>query len=162
MKETKTHIYFWGGLFSQWYSSKFKFNDVNGNEVEVDRAEAYMMYQKAILFNAPKIAKKILETNDPKQQKKLGRDKKEIKFVQKIWDNKKFDIILKGNLLKFSQNEDLKNRLLSTGNKILVEGSPYDKVYGVGLKWDNPDILFEDNWKGENLLGKALMQVKEI
>lgn len=162
MKETKTHIYFWGGIYSQWYNSQFEFKKEDGQIAKVGRAEAYMMYQKAILFNAPNIAKKILETNDPKKQKALGQDRKEIQFNQAIWDKNKFDIVVKGNLLKFSQNEKLKKQLLNTGDKVLVEGSPYDKIWGVGLKWDNPKILDEKNWRGENLLGKALMKVRDI
>lgn len=162
MKETKTHIYFWGGIYSQWYNSQFEFKREDGQVAKVGRAEAYMMYQKAILFNAPNIAKKILETNDPKKQKALGQDRKEIRFNQEVWDKNKFDIVVKGNLLKFSQNEKLKKQLLDTGDKVLVEGSPYDKIWGVGLKWDDPKILDEKNWKGENLLGKALMKVRDI
>lgn len=162
MKETKTHIYFWGGIYSQWYNSQFEFKKEDGQVAKVGRAEAYMMYQKAILFNAPNIAKKILETNDPKKQKELGQDRKEIQFNQEVWDKNKFDIVVRGNLLKFSQNEKLKKQLLETGDKVLVEGSPYDKIWGVGLKWDNPKILDEKNWRGENLLGKALMKVRDI
>lgn len=116
-----------------------------------------MMYNKAILFNDTDSANKILKTNDVKKQKAIGRKVKN--FKQEDWDRKKFDIIVKGNLLKFSQNEDIKEELVSN-NKILVEASPYDRIYGIGLKYDNDLILDEKNWQGENLLGKALMKVR--
>ncbi len=74
---------------------------------------------------------------------------------------KKFDIVVNGNMLKFSQNEELKNFLLSTNNKILAEASPYDKIWGIGIGQDDKDAYNIDKWKGENLLGKALMKVRE-
>lgn len=160
MKETKTHIYFWGGIYSQWYNSKFEFQKKDGQIANFTSCEQYMMYSKAILFKDEESAKKILETNNVKKQKELGRKVKY--FNQEEWDKYKFDIIVKGNLLKFSQNEDIKKELLNSGEKIFVEASPYDKIYGVGLKYDNNLILDEKNWLGDNLLGKALMKVRDI
>ncbi len=119
-----------------------------------------MMYKKALLFEDLSTAEKILQTDDPKKQKALGR--KVNGFREDIWNIHKFDIVVKGNLLKFSQNENLKKQLLATEDKILVEGSPYDKIWGVGLKWDDPKILNSANWKGENLLGMALMKTRDI
>lgn len=154
MKETATHIYFWGSIYSQWYKSNF----TEGLHT-FNTAEKYMMYHKAMLFKDEDMAKQILKSNDPKVQKALGKKVKN--FSQQIWDEHKLDIVIKGNLLKFSQDVGLKNHLLATGDKILVEGSPYDTIWGVGLKYDNPLILDETNWKGENLLGKALMEVRK-
>ena len=154
---TDTHIYFWGSFYSQW--AKYYITD-SSLQQKFSSCEQYMMYHKAILFNDDESAKKILETNNVKKQKELGRKVKG--FNQKEWDKHKFNIIVKGNFLKFSQNEDIQKKLLNSGEKILVEASPYDKIYGVGLKWDNDLILDEKNWKGENLLGKALMKVRDI
>jgi ribA/ribD-fused uncharacterized protein len=119
-----------------------------------------MMSQKALLFNDIETNSKIMKENDPKQYKELGRQVKN--FSPKIWDEKKFEIVVKGNLHKFSQNENLKQFLLSTKNKILAEASPYDKIWGIGMDANDKDILNQDKWKGENLLGKALMKVRDI
>jgi ribA/ribD-fused uncharacterized protein len=154
MKETATHIYFWGSIYSQW--AKTTFNDESDRVFST--AEQFMMHRKALLFGDTAVAEQILRTNDPKKQKALGRQVKG--FNDDLWNANKLEIVIKGNLLKFSQNEELKTKLLATGDKILVEGSPYDKIWGVGLKWDDPKILDEANWQGENLLGKALIAVR--
>lgn len=154
MKETSTHIYFWGSIYSQWAKTAFS-DGVN----HFTTAEQFMMHSKSLLFGDTVIANQIIKTNNPKEQKALGR--KVSGFNEDIWNKQKLEIVIKGNLLKFSQNPELKRQLLSTGNKILVEGSPYDLVWGVGLKWDDPLILNESNWRGENLLGKALMIVRD-
>lgn len=119
-----------------------------------------MMYRKSLLFNDQETAKAILKAKDPKEQKALGRQVKG--FKEDLWDLKKFEIVVQGNLYKFSQNEALKKELLATGERIIVEGSPYDSIWGVGLKWDDPKILDEKNWRGQNLLGKALMEVRRL
>ena len=155
MKETLTHIYFWGSIYSQWAKCSFK---DESNRI-FSTAEQFMMYHKALLFGDTATAEAILKTNDPKKQKALGRLVKG--FNEDLWNSNKFNIVVKGNLLKFSQSENLKKQLLSTENKVLVEGSPYDTVWGVGLKYDDPKILDEKNWQGENLLGKALMEVRK-
>lgn len=154
MKETDNYIFFLGGIYSQWYKSIFIIDSI-----KFSSCEQWMMWSKAMLFMDLELAKQILGTEDPKLQKQLGRKVKG--FNQNIWDKNKRQIIVKGNFAKFSQNEKLKQELLSN-NKILVEGSPYDCIYGVGLKWDDSRILDEKNWKGENLLGKALMEVRSL
>ncbi len=121
--------------------------------------EQFMMAQKALLFNDIKIFNKILQTKSPKECKELGRLVKN--FNPNKWDNYKYSIVLEGNMAKFSQNENLKNFLLSTEEKILVEASPYDKVWGVGLDEFDKRILNPYNWQGENLLGFALMEVRD-
>ena len=159
----KKYIYFWGHqtsknyvgkeCLSQWYPSRFT---VDG--WEYFSAEQYMMAEKAKLFNDEESWKKIYLATDPKTIKQLGRNVKN--FNSTIWDNAKFDIVVKGNYRKFVQNDKLKNYLLSTNDDILVEASPYDKVWGVGLRASDPLILDEKTWQGENLLGKALMNVR--
>ena len=153
---TETHIYFWGSFYSQW--AKYSFIDKD-NGLEFTSAEQYMMFQKAVLFKDKDSAKAILQTQNVKKQKALGRKVKN--FDPLIWDQNKFSIVTRGNYLKFSQNQDIKKELLNSGNKVLVEGSPYDKVWGVGLKWDDDRILDDSKWNGENLLGKALIEVRD-
>lgn len=118
-----------------------------------------MMYSKAMLFGDNNVAQQILKTSDPKAQKALGRKVKG--FDEVLWNQHKCSIVEQGTYLKFSQNLELKKQLLATGNKILVEGSPYDTIWGVGLKWDDPKILDQKNWRGQNLLGEALMRVRQ-
>jgi ribA/ribD-fused uncharacterized protein len=153
MKETATHIYFWGSYLSNWYKCSFK-----DDYFTYPSSEAYLMGHKALLFNDRDSAEKIVQTNDPKKQKALGRQVKG--FNDTLWNQHKFDIMVKGLVLKFGQNECLKRQLVATGDKILVEGSPYDKIWGVGLHYEDALILDEKTWKGENLLGKDLMEAR--
>lgn len=152
-------IFFWGindehGYLSQWYPSKFKHDDIL-----FESCEHYMMYNKAILFDDYDIAKKILNTKHPKDVKQLGRKIKG--FNDNKWDKHKFNIVYNGNLHKFTQNKKLKEKLISTGDKILVEASPYDKIWGIGLRADDKNATNMGKWKGQNLLGKALMKIRE-
>ena len=140
--------------FSQWYEIDF---EVDGHKYNC--AEQYMMAQKAWLFKDYEIFGKILDATDPKEIKALGREVKN--FDPKVWSQHKFAIVVKGNFSKFGCNPELKEFLLSTGDKVLVEASPYDKIWGIGMKEGTPGIENPANWKGENLLGFALMEVRE-
>lgn len=155
MRETETHIYFWGSIFSNWYISYF-----TSNKITFSSSEQYYMYQKALLFKDFKTADKILLTNDCRKQKQLGRQVKN--FNNEEFDKVKFDIMFEACCFKFSQNEYIGSQLINTGDKIIVEASPTDKIWGVGLHYDDDLILDEMNWKGENLLGKVLMDIREI
>ena len=139
---------------SQWYIKDFKINDITFNCME-----KYMMYNKALLFDDKKTAYEILKSNQPKAIKELGR--KVNNFNGDVWDKIKYTIVITGNYHKFSQNADLRNFLLSTKNKILAEASPYDKVWGIKMKYDDENIENPFLWKGENLLGFALMEVRD-
>ncbi|WP_025143094.1 NADAR family protein [Pedobacter jeongneungensis] len=139
---------------SQWWPSS-----IVENNITYQTAEHYMMAQKALLFNDQEIFEKILTKNSPKDVKDLGRQIKN--FDIENWDAHKFDIVKQGNLLKFSQNEALKSFLLQTKSKILVEASPVDAIWGIGLAEDNSDALNPKKWKGLNLLGFALMEVRD-
>lgn len=139
---------------SQWWACKFV---VDG--VEYANAEQYMMAGKANLFGDSEIASKIAKTTDPKQVKALGRAVKG--FDPNVWEQHKYETVKKGNLAKFSQNPELKSYLLSTRNSILVEASPYDTIWGIGMKVGTVGINNPTLWKGENLLGFALTEVRE-
>lgn len=154
-----TTVYFFheheeNGFLSQWYKSKF-----TENGIEFNTAEQYMMYKKAELFNDDIVKQKILSTSNPKIIKALGREVKN--FDEKIWNEHKYNIVLQGNILKFSQNGILKTLLIGTGNKILVEASPYDKIWGIGIDPHNADRFDPNLWKGQNLLGFAIMEARE-
>lgn len=159
MKITDKYVLFWGSLFSQWYSQtengkSFQFEDEKG--VKYSSCEQYMMYQKSLLFKDFEIADKILKTKDVKVIKNLGRLVKN--FDNKIWDENKFSIVKKGNSFKFNQNKTFKATMLKYKNKIFVEASPQDKIWGIGLHYNDVLALDEKNWKGQNLLGKALTE----
>ena len=162
--EKEKYIFFWShkkiegkltkSCFSQWYDCSFV---VNG--IKYYTAEQYMMSQKALLFNDKETNNIIMKEKDPRTYKKLGRLVKN--FSPEIWDKNKFEIVVNGNIAKFSQNEDLKQFLLNTKDKILVEASPHDKIWGIGMDENDKDILNPTKWKGENLLGKALMKTRD-
>ena len=118
-----------------------------------------MMYKKVVLFKDDFYAALILNSRQPKDIKALGR--KIHRFDSSVWDKHKLDIVIQGNYLKFSQNSELKAYLQETGSKILVEASPYDTVWGIGMKASEKGIENPENWKGENLLGIALMEVRD-
>ena len=153
-RESDTHIYFWNGIFCQWYPSEMV-DDKGGS---YSCCEQYMMSKKAKLFGDDVVYDMIMKEQSPGHQKALGRLVSD--YDDDVWNKHKFDIVIDGNILKFGQNEKLKKLLLSTGNKIIVEGSHEDPIWGVGLSYDDDRILNEANWQGENLLGKAIMAVR--
>lgn len=140
--------------FSQWWSVKFKMENT-----VYSCMEQYMMAEKARLFKDNKILEEIMKTNNPKQIKVLGRAVKN--FDEFVWKKNRYDIVVKGNFAKFSQSEDLKKFLLKTKNKVIVEASPYDKIWGIGMCDDDKFIENPLFWKGKNLLGFALMEVRD-
>lgn len=157
-------IYFWGhtpnpkkmtaACFSQWYDCFF---EVAG--VLYHTTEQYMMASKARLFKDEEVYREIMAARDPYTYKKLGR--KIRNFDQSCWDDRKYDIVVEGNKAKFGQNSDIKAFLLSTGDAILAEASPFDRIWGIGLDREQALKGTVENWKGENLLGCALMEVRD-
>ena len=138
-------------------TSGFAF-EVDG--VQYHTAEQYMMAQKAALMGDILTCEKIMAANDPKEYKALGR---EVQFFNAAaWDHAKYNIVLQGNLAKFSQNPELFAFLDGTGDSVLVEGSPYDWIWGVKLSTDDERIHNPNEWQGENLLGFALMETRDI
>jgi ribA/ribD-fused uncharacterized protein len=154
MKITNKYVFFWNGIYSQWYSARMTIDGI-----EYNCCEQYMMHQKALTFGDTVTAEMILESSDPKEQKALGR--KVVGFNKDKWDDVCIGIVFKGNLAKFSQNSHLKASLLSTDDKILVEASPYDKIWGIGLGEEHPDVEDPSKWKGLNLLGWSITMVKK-
>ncbi len=152
-------IFFWheydeNGCFSQWFQREFVVDDI----VYLN-CEQYMMAQKALLFNDRVNYNKIMRAASPVECKKYGRLVEG--FDETIWQSKSEEIIYNGNYAKFLQNKDLKEKLLATGDKILAEASPYDKIYGIGMDDKNPDCVTPSKWKGKNILGNILMKVRE-
>ncbi len=159
------YVFFWGhqekgsdvtkSCFSQWYERKF---EEDGNEFIT--AEHYMMYHKAKLFGDREASERILLASNPGEAKAIGREV--LGFNQSLWDDKRFEVVVNANLAKFSQDYEMQEFLLQTGNRVLVEASPVDKIWGIGLAQDNPASENPNTWKGLNLLGFALMEVRDL
>jgi ribA/ribD-fused uncharacterized protein len=160
------YIFFWGHqpskdgkviktCFSQWWLSPFIVNDI-----VYKSAEHWMMAEKARLFNDIENFEKIINCKTPAEAKKIGREIKN--FENQLWDLNCFDIVVQGNLYKFSQNKSLKDFLLNTKERVIVEASPVDIIWGIGLDMNHPNIENPEFWEGKNLLGFALMEVRDI
>jgi len=149
-----TYHFFWNGPFSQWYKSEF-----TEDGKKFCTAEQYMMYRKAMLMGDPNTAARIMQTNNPKVQKMLGREIQG--FNSQLWDENKEQIVYEGNMLKFTQNPELKEILMDTGESIIVEASPVDSIWGIGMDADHALRTEPSKWPGLNLLGKAIMKVRD-
>ena len=139
---------------SQWFPCSFV---VDGQYYNC--AEQYMMTEKARIFGDEEIRQQILAEYSQMAMKKLGRKVKN--YDDAVWKSVRFDVVVKGNLAKFSQNEKLRNFLISTDDKVLVEASPKDEVWGIGLDEHSSEASSPWKWKGTNLLGFALMEVRD-
>jgi len=159
MDLTQKRIYFWGGIFSQWDICDISWTSPGNHIYIFNCAEQAMMYRKALLFNDEDAAERVLLTKDPRDQKAIGRTIKN--YNDQTWNLFKFDIVRENNFLKFSQNPGWKELLIYTDGYELVEASPYDKIWGIGLGEDNPHTLDKTKWNGQNLLGKAIMEARE-
>lgn len=145
--------FFWKGPFSQWDRQGFS---VDG--VLYKTAEHWMMSEKARLFGDEDSRKNIIAASSPKLAKDLGREVKN--FDEGIWAQHRYEIVLSGNRYKFQRGMH-RDRLLATGDKILVEASPYDGVWGIKMGESDPDINNPIKWKGLNLLGFVLTELRE-
>ena len=137
------------GYLSNWYMSDFV---VNG--VKFSSGEQYMMYSKSQLFGDTTCTKKILAASDVAEIKALGR-------TDAIWNGRKQLLIYKGLLEKFRCNPKLKNQLLATGDAVLAECAVKDRIWGIGLSMSDPRNQYMSEWRGQNLLGFTLMEVRE-
>lgn len=157
MRITDTHVYFWGSFLSNWVPKNL---NIKYDGHEFTTSEQIFMYKKAKFFNDEPYAALIVTLGtDPKIAKELGG--KVRGYNEEKWSKVREQMMYDSIYLKFSQYSDLKKKLLDTGDKILVEGTPFDPIWGVMIKWDDDKILDEKNWKGLNLLGKVLMKVRE-
>lgn len=140
--------------FSQWYRCAFA---AGGHAFNC--AEQYMMHGKALLFGDAAIAAEILAADHPRQHKALGR--KVRGFDDAIWKREREGIVLAGNRAKFTQNAALREQLLATRGTTLVEASPYDRIWGIGLAATDPRAQDPKQWRGQNLLGRILTALRD-
>lgn len=161
------YLYFWGhqptmnneitaSCFSQWWAG----HPFESEGIVYQTAEHYMMAKKAQLFGDDVLFDAIIAAQKPGKAKALGRQVKGFDFH--TWTANRCEIVVQGNLLKFAQHEALKRFLLQTYDRILVEASPVDNIWGIGLAKDDPKVLDPAQWEGENWLGFCLMEVRDL
>lgn len=142
------------GYLSNWYLSEFTVDGVTFSSME-----QYMMYEKAMLFQDQETVAKILQTDNVGEIKALGRAVQH--FDDKIWIQEREEIVYRGVLEKFRQNPELAEKLEQTGEDTIAECAVKDRIWGIGLSMKDENRLCIDKWKGQNLLGKVLMRVRE-
>ncbi|MCM3629347.1 NADAR family protein [Paenibacillus glycanilyticus] len=158
-------LFFWGhtpsadghinsSCLSQWWGSEF----IVENE-QYSFAEQFMMAEKARLFGDKEMLEAIMKSKHPKEMKAYGRAIKG--FNNEVWESICYDIVLRGNLAKFEQNQELLEFLKSHHNCVFVEASPVDRIWGIGLAQDHPNSMNPILWEGKNLLGFALTEVRD-
>ena len=146
--------FFWKHRLSQWHRAPFVVGDVT-----FMNAEQYMMYAKALLIRDKKAAARILAADTPREQQAVGREVQGID--ERVWALIREGIVYAGNYARFSQNSDQRELLFATRGTTLVEASPHDRVWGIGLAVDDPRALDRSQWLGLNLLGETLTRVRE-
>ena len=159
MRETETHIYFWGTYLSNFARAPFKMTLPTGVEMTFLTSEHAFMALKALEFNDIYALTCIYKAIKPQDAKAFGRQIRN--FDPEVWDKVSYSCMYNACIDKFTQNLDMKWALIETFPKILVEASPMDKIWGVGLHFEDDRILDEANWQGENRLGKVLMHVRQ-
>ncbi|HUR24078.1 MAG TPA: NADAR family protein [Acidimicrobiales bacterium] len=158
--EAPEFVFFWKephldpGCLSQWWPAPFVVDDIT-----YPTAEHWMMAEKARLFEDTRSLERVLHAPSPASAKSLGRAVRG--FSHDLWAAAGYDIVVAGNLAKFSQNDELRRFLAATGTRVLVEASPLDRVWGIGLAEDDEGATAPSRWRGSNLLGFALMEVRE-
>lgn len=155
MRLTNEYVLFWHGEFSNWYKCEFEYMGENFTS-----SEQAMMWMKANLFKDVEVANAIMRTNNPKEQKELGRRVRN--FDADLWNRNALNYVTEICYYKFKQNAYLKTLLLSYPNLSFVEASPYDKVWGIGLHYDDVDAGDPTKWQGTNWLGIALNRAREM
>ncbi|KAK7468172.1 hypothetical protein BaRGS_00036585 [Batillaria attramentaria] len=153
-KEEFEFFYGKNSPFSQHYPVKFEVDGVTYN-----CAEQYMMHQKAVVFKDSEMSGKIMATSNPVEQKRYGR--KVRNFDKDVWSRRAPKVVRAASKAKFSQNEKLLKKLLATHPRTLVEASPRDRLWGIGLGASNPKARDRKQWRGKNLLGQILTEVRD-
>jgi len=146
--------FFWSGTFSQWHPSAFTIDGVTYN-----CAEQYMMGEKARLFGDETRLGMIMSAVDPSDQKRYGRQV--TSFNKEKWDAVAREAVYRGSYAKYAQNSDMLKELLATEGSTLVEASPEDNIWGIGLRKSDPRAHDRKTWKGTNWLGEALTKVRD-
>ncbi|VDI52868.1 uncharacterized protein MGAL_10B081319 [Mytilus galloprovincialis] len=147
-------LLFKAGHLGQWHGCEF-----HVDETKYNCAEQYMMHGKALLMGDGETASLIMATDSPREQKRLGRSVKN--FDQTLWNEKCRNIVIEGNFAKFSQNEELKKKLLETYPRQLAEANKNDRIWGIGRDWTDPLAKDPSKWLGMNWLGECLMDVRQ-
>lgn len=142
------------GYLSNWYPSSFTLDGIAFSSME-----QYMMYRKAVCFGDTTLAAHILAEIDAAEIKSLGRQVSD--YDENMWNGIRQIVVYEGLLAKFSQNNDLKVKLKSTGDAVIAECAVKDRIWGIGLSMKDPDRFVKTKWKGQNLLGYSLMMVRE-
>ena len=160
------YLFFWGhqpsksgqitsSCFSQWWEAPFVINGLSYRT-----AEHWMMAQKALLFGDQVAHDKILNAKSPGEAKAIGREVNN--FNETVWEKKRIEIVVNGNIQKFIQHPELREFLINTKERVLVEASPVDRIWGIGLTADDERAENPEKWEGLNLLGFALMETRDI
>lgn len=162
MCEIEEFTFFWDGPFSQWHACYFVID-----KIEYNCAEQFMMAEKARLFEDEETLEMIMETDVPATQKALGRQVDG--FRKDVWEDDETDngrphcwnVVFRGNMEKFGQNSYLLQELLNTSGTTIVEASPEDRIWGIGLGENDPGARSRHSWQGLNWLGEVLTEVRE-
>lgn len=155
MRITDKYVFFYGGVFSNWFKCTFTFKGV-----EYNCTEQAMMHHKALLFNDLTVARLIMLSDSPSEQKALGREVENFNMFK--WALESDHIVTEANYCKFNQNPELKTKILSMGNRQFVEASPRDKIWGIGMGENSIGVENPANWKGKNKLGNCLTSVRDL
>jgi ribA/ribD-fused uncharacterized protein len=147
-------VLFWGGTYSQWCPSPFT---IDGKEYTC--CEQYMMGKKALTFKDMEAYEEIMATKSPRDQKAIGRRVKN--FNAEVWSVISREVVYQANYAKFTQNPEMREELMATGDLEIVEASPEDKIWGIGLHETDPRAWDKSTWQGTNWLGEAIMRVRE-
>lgn len=184
MRKTEKYVIFWGGIFSNWAMTPFagrvaydylipmlggKNVSFPSEDLEITRRlkgktyannEQWMMACKAWFMNDLDKLKEIHAISDPKAIKAKGREVEP--FDERLWRLVCEDVVTAGAVAKFTASERMEKEILETGDKQMVEGSPFDRIWGIGIRWDHKDAEDPSKWKGKNGLGKCLDRAKAI